>query len=103
MPSQFGFWVCGTLAGGALGFAVMVHPVSATSPYILMTVMVVASFLVGLLTPTKARVAITLTLMTLSALVLCQCCNAPGSLNFAAARVVSVIAGEQKARGIFGF
>jgi hypothetical protein len=33
-----------------------------------------AALLVGLLTPTAARVGITLTLLTLSALVLCQVC-----------------------------
>jgi hypothetical protein len=69
---QVSFWVAGTLAGGALGFLAMMHPATATQPVILMAVMVVAALLVGLLTPTAARVGITLTLMTLSALALCQ-------------------------------
>jgi hypothetical protein len=70
--SQVAFWLVGTLAGGALGFLVMMSAATATQPIILMAVMVGAAFLVGLMTPTAARVCITLTLMTLSALVLCQ-------------------------------
>jgi hypothetical protein len=71
---QVSLWVAGTLAGGGLGYLAMMSSATATQPLLLMVVMVGAALLVGLLTPTAARVGITLTLMTLSALVLCQVC-----------------------------
>ncbi|KAF8059743.1 Heat shock 70 kDa protein [Scenedesmus sp. PABB004] len=86
------FWLAGTLAGGALGYAAMLHPATAASPVALGGIMAAASLVVGLLGPTRLRVAVTLSLMTLSALVCCQCCG-PGSVAVAAARVVSVVAG----------
>eukprot|EP00879_Flechtneria_rotunda_P012322 GHRR01012869.1.p1 GENE.GHRR01012869.1~~GHRR01012869.1.p1 ORF type:complete len:957 (+),score=306.37 GHRR01012869.1:270-3140(+) len=91
--SKVSFWVLGTIAGGALGFLVMYDPSVATNPYIMMVILVTAAFLVGTLGPTRARVAVTLTLMTLSAIVLCQCCGHVGQANVAIARVVSVLGG----------
>lgn len=67
---QFVFWVAGTLLGGALGFLAMWHPALALSPYGLVAITVAVAFVVGLLGVTKARVGITLTLMTLSSLIL---------------------------------
>lgn len=59
-----------------------------------MAIMVAAAFLVGLLGQTRARVTITLTLMTLSALILCQYNGSTaGRPEVAAARIVSVVAG----------
>lgn len=88
------FWFAGTIVGGGLGCLAMWHPAVAANPYALMAIMVAAAFLVGLLGHTRGRVAITLTLMTLSALVLCQYSGVgPGRLEVAAARVVSVLAG----------
>jgi hypothetical protein len=72
--AQVSLWVAGTLAGGGLGYLAMMSSATAMQPLLLMVVMVGAALLVGLLTPTAARVGITLTLMTLSALVLCQVC-----------------------------
>lgn len=91
--SKFVFWAAGTLLGGALGFLAMWHPALALSPYGLVAVTVAVAFVVGLLGVTKARVGITLTLMTLSSLILCQCCGHVGSWSVAAARVVSVLFG----------
>lgn len=70
--AQVALQAAGTIAGGTLGFLVMLHPMTATQPIILAAVMVAAAAVVGLASPTSARVGITLTLMTLSALVLCQ-------------------------------
>lgn len=68
--SQFVFWVVGTVVGGALGFLAMWHPALALNPYGLVAVVVAVALVVGLLGVTKARVAITLLLMTLSTLIL---------------------------------
>jgi hypothetical protein len=70
LVSQFVFWVVGTIVGGALGFLAMWHPALALSPFGLVAVVVAAALVVGLLGVTKARVAITLLLMTLSTLIL---------------------------------
>lgn len=67
---QFVFWALGTILGGALGYLAMWHPALALSPYGLVVVMVVVALVVGLLGVTKARVGITLVLMTLSTLIL---------------------------------
>jgi hypothetical protein len=67
---QFVFWVFGTVLGGALGFLAMWHPALALSPYGLVAVVMAAALMVGLLGVTKARVGITLVLMTLSTLIL---------------------------------
>jgi len=67
---QFVFWVTGTVLGGALGYLAMWHPALALSPYGLVAVVVGVALVVGLLGVTKARVGITLVLMTLSSLIL---------------------------------
>lgn len=70
LPLQFVFWVTGTILGGALGYLAMWHPALALSPYGLVAVVVGVALVVGLLGVTKARVGITLVLMTLSSLIL---------------------------------
>lgn len=67
---QFVFWVCGTVLGGALGFLAMWHYALALNPYGLVAVTVAVALVVGSLGVTKARVGITLVLMTLSTLIL---------------------------------
>jgi hypothetical protein len=97
LPLQVSFWVAGTLAGGGLGYLAMMSAATATQPVLLMVVVVGASLLVGLLTPTAARVGITLTLMTLSALVLCQvgrCMAAACAMCWLHLRCTPLIAGS---------
>jgi hypothetical protein len=78
---QFVFWVFGTVLGGVLGFLAMWHPALALSPYGLVAVVVAAALVVGLLGVTKARVGITLVLMTLSTLILVSLfCQVPGAV-----------------------
>lgn len=67
---QFVFWVVGTTLGGALGFLAMWHPALALNPYGLVAVVFGVAMIVGSLGVTKARVGITLVLMTLSTLIL---------------------------------
>lgn len=67
---QFVFWFFGTIFGGALGFLAMWHPALATNPYGLVAVSVAAALVVGSLGVTKARIGITLTLMTMSTVIL---------------------------------
>jgi hypothetical protein len=67
---QFVFWFFGTIFGGALGFLAMWHPALATNPYGLVAIAVAAALVVGSLGVTKARVGITLTLMTMSTVIL---------------------------------
>lgn len=89
------FWLAGTLIGGALGYVVMLKEPLATNAPALMAIICTYAFMVGLLGQTQFRVAITLTLMTMGALVLCQykgCCGA-GTVDYFTARVLSVSLG----------
>lgn len=86
------FWLLGSFIGGAVGHAAMFHPALSTNPYALTAIIVAAAGGVGVLTPTRARTFITLSLMTLTALILCQCCNG-GREAVTIARVTSVLAG----------
>ena len=60
----------GTVIGGVLGFLAMWHPALALNPYGLVAVVFGVALVVGMLGVTKARVGITLVLMTLSTLIL---------------------------------
>lgn len=53
-----------------MGFLAMWHPALATNPYGLVAVSVAAALVVGSLGVTKARIGITLTLMTMSTVIL---------------------------------
>eukprot|EP00877_Chromochloris_zofingiensis_P010507 jgi/Chrzof1/570/Cz01g20240.t1 len=93
--SKVVFWLAGTLIGGALGYVVMLKEPLATNAPALMAIICTYAFMVGLLGQTQFRVAITLTLMTMGALVLCQykgCCGA-GTVDYFTARVLSVSLG----------
>lgn len=89
--------VVGTVLGGTLGYGLMAGPDLANSPYGLLVVFSVVTFLVGYLgVGSQYRTAITLALMTLSAIILCQyrgCCGATGTLRFYLNRVLAVILG----------
>jgi hypothetical protein len=68
--SKFSFQLIGALLGGAIGWAAMWHSALATNPYGLVAVITGFALVVGSLGVTKARVSITLALMTLSTLIL---------------------------------
>lgn len=89
---QASFWLVASFVGGALGYLAMLHSVLATDPAVLAAILVVFGMLVGLAMPTPLRMTITLSLMTLSAVMVCQCCSV-GSLAVPVARVASVLAG----------
>ncbi|KAG2487722.1 hypothetical protein HYH03_013721 [Edaphochlamys debaryana] len=94
--SKVAFWVVGTAIGGTLGYICMIHTDLATNPYGLMAIICTFTFLVGCLSGHQLRTAIVLTLMTFSAVILCQyrgCCGATGTVEYYAARVLAVIAG----------
>ena len=87
------FWIAGTLAGGALGLVVMMHPALATNRLALWAILALAAAAAGLHNPTRYRVSVTLCLMTLSAIVLCQCCDTVGHWEYSVARVIAVLSG----------
>jgi hypothetical protein len=75
---QVVMWLFGTVVGATLGFVLMISQAMATSPYGLMAIICAYTFLVALCGQSQFRVAITLTLMSLSGVVLCQygtCCS----------------------------
>ncbi|KAG2454348.1 hypothetical protein HYH02_001373 [Chlamydomonas schloesseri] len=89
-------WVLGTVIGGTLGYVAMLHAHLATNPYGLMAVICAYTWLVGATNASTLRTGTVLTLMTLSAIILCQykgCCGATGSVEVYAARVLAVMAG----------
>jgi hypothetical protein len=102
---QVVFFLVGTVAGGTLGLVLMWHSALASNPYALMALLVAASFWVGLLGGhLQYRTTLVLTLMTLTAMVLCQynsCCSSTaggtaggtGSTGFYVVRVVSIFGG----------
>eukprot|EP00775_Hariotina_reticulata_P006232 gene6232-6469_t len=87
------FWIIGTAIGGTLGLLAMLHPALATNPFGLAAVIVAFSLVVGSFFPTQFKTLITLSLMTMTAIILCQCCQVEGNPSYAAARIVSVIGG----------
>ncbi|KAG2487709.1 hypothetical protein HYH03_013708 [Edaphochlamys debaryana] len=94
--SKVAFWVVGTAIGGTLGYICMINTDLATNSYGLMVIICTYTFLVGCLSGHQLRAAIVLTLMTFTAVILCQykgCCGATGTVEYYAARVLAVIAG----------
>lgn len=89
---QASFWLLGSALGGTIGHAAMFHPALSTNAVALTAIIVAAAAGVGVLASTRARTFITLSLMTLTALILCQCC-AGGRQAVTLARLVSVLAG----------
>ncbi|KXZ41642.1 hypothetical protein GPECTOR_345g92 [Gonium pectorale] len=61
----------GTIAGGTLGLAVLLHGGLAGNPFAALPILCAAAFLVGLVAGHKLRVAIVLTLVTLNSMTLC--------------------------------
>ncbi|KAG2454349.1 hypothetical protein HYH02_001374 [Chlamydomonas schloesseri] len=96
--SQVALWVVGTAVGGTLGYLAMLDPDLATNPYGLMVVICAYTFLVGA-SSTAIRaysLGIVFTLMAMNSIILCQyvgCCDASGSVQLYAARVLMVMAG----------
>lgn len=90
-------WMVGTVFGGLLGLGLMSSTQMANNPYELAVLLCVAALAVGfLLGSTKFRLTITLTLMTLGAVVLCQhegCCSSEGDVAYFLSRTISVISG----------
>jgi hypothetical protein len=100
-------WILGTAVGATLGFAIMSPPALASSAAGLLVLLAAFAFAVSLLGLTTFRTTIVLSLMTLSALVLCQytdgcrlavgasasSCVPHGTVDVFAARVCAVAAG----------
>jgi hypothetical protein len=85
-------WLIGTLAGGIVGFGLTwQHHMSTNRPF-LAALLTIGAALAGLGNVTRYRVGIILGLMTLEAIVLCQCCQTE-RWEYTTARVVSVVSG----------
>eukprot|EP00198_Chlamydomonas_reinhardtii_P010228 XP_001699565.1 predicted protein [Chlamydomonas reinhardtii] len=94
--SQVSLWVVGTAVGGTLGYLAMLDPDLATNPYGLMAIICTYTFLVGCASSSAYRMGIVFTLMAMASLILCQyrgCCDATGSVELYAARVLMVMTG----------
>eukprot|EP00798_Chlamydomonas_sp_ICE-L_P018570 gene18570-25079_t len=94
-------WLVGSALGGTLGMLCMLHNGLATNPYALMALICAFTFLVGTQAKEAHKKVVALTLLSFTAVILCQYkldCDesgdsCSGSMAFYATRVLSILIG----------
>jgi hypothetical protein len=81
-----------TVVGACIGHALMFHPATAYQPAPLAVILLVITFIAAPFTAGQYRLMLTLLVITLDSMVLCQytgCCGSVGSLTYFIGRMLA--------------